>query len=342
MIEPATGDSTDQRQEADENKDLSASVVLHNGLWPTEYVIPRRFCAYRLFDLSNLAPEHRQAALGLQIQKWRASDDSACCIAWCDGRAQVWAAEGSLLPTKTRTFVSESLLIGAVAPEDRAEIVGVIGGFEGRVWRDGALHASRFWDTMPDESEWRFFQRGGGLSVTDIPDAQQLPLQEQGWASAGKNLNLDVLVSERVLVPVALAGLGLLIVWQATQWFLWHSEVNTLDQEYTELSGSVGHVLAARATTQDNLAFVEVYSRYASKPHALSVLASTAGALRTDQVTIVEMEFVGDRLKLVIAGATLALTDYVNSFELQPEFSDVRAQRVNSHVELSMIVMAPS
>ena len=122
-------------------------VLLRRGFRTAEYVVPRNLCFYKLFDLSGIKKEFRPGALNIQIRKWSPIEDFQHCVIWNHGFAQVWVAPSSLVPDTK--FLAESLFLGNTdinetqdpdgAMQNRTEIVAIVNGFEGRVWRNRVL-----------------------------------------------------------------------------------------------------------------------------------------------------------------------------------------------------------
>lgn len=165
---------------------------LSQGAAGSEWVLGRGFCAYTVLDCPALPAARRRAFVATAVRRWAPFPDPQYHVEWAGPRAMVWAwsaqavralpSEAALDPP--RRLIPESLLVGAPG-EDGTELLALEEGFEGRVWRQHALAASRWWPAVPELDEWNGFLRGAGLPAAErVPEAQRPPLRAQSWAGA--------------------------------------------------------------------------------------------------------------------------------------------------------------
>src|SRR5690606_9602741 len=72
------------------------------------------------------------------------------------------------------------------------QLLALTHGFEGRVWKAGALAVNRWWPQVPSATEWGTFLRGAGLPVAPVPEPVHAPLGNTPWIQRrGRRLAMD-------------------------------------------------------------------------------------------------------------------------------------------------------
>ena len=131
---------------------------------PKVYVLSRALCSYSRVRLTGTNQKARTAAKlgvafrqGFEDPQTRLTKDPNDPL-----RAGVWSWDGAFefdhgVSAKNVRVFPETL--ARVPLEEGARLVRCIDGFEGQVWRDGALIASRWWLSQPMAREWQHFMR---------------------------------------------------------------------------------------------------------------------------------------------------------------------------------------
>ncbi len=329
--------------------------VLQDGFWPAEYVVSRGQCLYRVFDLCDVKKEFRAGALDLQIRKWSPMATFKKCVVWQGGHAQVWIAAAPSVPADK--ILSESLFVGQrpCSPDAGAsadsevihhqQLLELNEGYEGRVWRNNVLWASRFWKVLPGQSEWQFFLRGAGMQIAALPsvlDAKNFAARP--WAEPGGMTRPVDLLNEKVMVLALLALMSGVLIWQANQVWLWQEEVHALNSEYDELSSGIGDILEARSLVQKNQQTIALLNELRSEPPVLALLATVAASLTEEGVWLSEFDLSNSILKVKLSNAREPLPTYVEAFERQPGISRVSAIKgaKENDISVTMTIKAES
>ena len=131
---------------------------------PKVYVLSRALCSFARVRLTDNNAKARAAAKlsvafrqGYEDPHTRLAKDASDPL-----RAGVWSWDGGFIfghdtVAKTARIIPETL---ARVPFDHgARLIRCIDGFEGQVWRDGALIASRWWLNQPMARDWQHFLR---------------------------------------------------------------------------------------------------------------------------------------------------------------------------------------
>lgn len=230
------------------------------------WVVARALCAYARFDCGPVPRRERAAYLDLAVRRWAPFADAMHHVSWAGEQAMVWCWPNSVLVDPTQPEVTpeivrctpESIYLGEPR-EEGAGLQACAEGVEGRVWRQGVLHASQWWPALPTLSEWNRFLRGAGLPVqpaVPVPDA--VPRQASPWVShRGPSLGELGRRHARRLAIAAVAAVGFLFAWQLgalvpLAWREWR-----VQQELAELEPSLGAIMTARESAESDLARIE-------------------------------------------------------------------------------------
>ena len=182
-------------------------------------------------------------------------------LAWLGDHAAVWYwSHAKVLErlggqwTHRTTCVPEALYTGQIR-EDEAELLALDNGFEGRLWKQGRLVASRWWAELPMPGQWQSFLRGAGIPTTtdaQAPQAVSASPAEQHWTPAGRASRLNLSGLEGYL-PRMLMGLGLaaavLFSWQLGTLLRAGVDVWRTGRAAQDLDEPLKRILAARDRT---------------------------------------------------------------------------------------------
>lgn len=305
---------------------------------PTEWILSRALCRYRVLDFAEVPRSKRAAALRLQLSQFAPFTEPGYAVAWEGAAAQVWcwddaklreAKRGANVVTSRVRVVPEPLYFLPLA--DGPRVLKVTEGYEGQVWKNRALTRSRFWTTLPDVAEWIAFQRDAGV----LPEQQQvhpspieLELLPQPYARVDEGLSSasGLTLAEPVLIFVLVAALGISSVWYLTRYWKISSRSAQLTAQYKSLESSAAPVLAAREQAIDNQVFANRLARVPIYPDQLSLIAAFASAFGSDGVVLRDWNFNLGRLRAIVAfpNALPTSTNVVTAVQEQGAFSNVR------------------
>lgn len=299
-----------------------------------EWVIDRRACLFRCFDLTAVPPRKRQAALQMEIGRWSPFEQHGQYVSWSAGLAQVWIWDARRFgPPETHARNSEclpeSVLRGRPAEQD-LQILQCWDCVEARFWRNGVLKACYSWPEMPRDREWQRFCRDCSLPVTTpVPDAVESPLLQTPWSvSQGGRVVRERRV-EHLLVAAALflvmAGIG----WQGARWLslIWNGDV--LAQAIEAANDRAEPILGARARTLENDARLRSLWGLLAHPDQIKLMSMVAMRLQEQQPRFVEWHFNGRDLKVLVAGKGTDSLRYVTALQAEPAFTAVTVEPGN-------------
>ncbi len=305
---------------------------------PTEWILSRALCRYRVLDFAEVPRSKRVAALRLQLSQFAPFAEPGYAVAWEGAAAQVWCWDDAKLREATRGADVLSSRI-RIVPEplyflpltDGPRLLKVTEGYEGQVWKGNTLVRSRFWMTQPAVPEWIAFQRDAGI----LPDQQQphpaalereLLAQPYTRADIGLYAATGLSLAEPVLLFVLIAALGTSSAWYLTRYWKISSRSDQLTAQFKSLESIAAPVLAARERAIDNQVFASQLARISAFPDQLSLLAAFASAFNSDGVVLRDWNFNLGKLRATVAfpNALPPASNVVTAVQEQSAFTNVR------------------
>lgn len=308
---------------------LSDGLRLGQGRHGRPHVMARSLLHYHYFPLSELPKSARRSALLVQIRAWSPFPETAYAIILRAQGAMVFAWDVRAFRQRLETagrdgsaarVIPETLLFPT--QQEGLSLLRCIEGWEGQLWRDGDLVQSRWWPERPDADSWLNFQRGAGLPAEEqqasLPGPDGDAWSVRPWARtidietlSGHDRLKEHLLTGTMALILLVPSLHLLHYWQETE-AAWTRASNTHDQ----LKETAGPILAAREETSAALGAIKAIAKHVDRPHALSLLAHVSRVMPRDGSHIRELEWQGDRLRLVLAtSATASRSVYIRAFE---------------------------
>lgn len=313
------------------------------------WLVARSLCRFFKVPLLPDAPRARQLeALGLEIARlspfaetgshYYLGRDFAGVWVWDQAAARAAGQAIGLDLTRLRVIPEP-----AMCPPlgDGVRLIEMVDGYEGQIWDESCLIASRWWRALPDRSSWIAFQRGGSLPPERfseaVPIPQRLELLPQAWtrtrAAAFNLAQLDMrLVAAGVVAAVAVA-----YAYQGAQWWRASAEVAGLANEVAQRSAAVEPVLKARTQALDNLAAIRVLHDLDRFPSQLTLMARVVQVLPRADIRFTEWLFDRGQLQLGIAAEQpLDVVKLVRSLEGIEHFKSVAAERTGTNNSLRL------
>lgn len=320
-------------------------------------VVGRGLCRFRYLPFGTLPKADRLGYLQVQITAWApfahadyvvVSDAvGAAVLAWDAARLAEQRAAAGLNPASRLLVAPESLLHEPLQAEG-ATLRRCSEGCEGQVWRAGRLVASRWWPQTPEPAAWLNFQRGAGLEssrqATEPPNLPETPVwAPRPWAPAQRLSEL--LERDRLYLHGALA-LALLLMLLPTLWLVrsgWAAQTQAaalMAQRHT-LEAAARPGLEARAAALDALSQLETLLAQVDRVAPVSLLAHLSRCLPADGSRLLELDWEGRRLRLVLEPAPgTPRTVYVRAFESGGRLRDIRELAQDQIGEAQGLVLA--
>ncbi len=312
-----------------------------------EWLMARGLCHYQCFDLSQLSPLQREAALQLKIRQWSPFSDTADYTAWHKGKAQVWIWDRAQQQQAQQTQALKPLPVlpeSALRPpgNDGLHWVQTADGIEAQIWQKGVLRSSRWWASLPDEATWQRFLRSNGQSYQSLPE--QLPaavLLPKPWAKAQNRWHTLSLLwrQERLWVTLGLAVLLGVFVWEWLPITRWQEKIAALDNQIEQLSLDAEPVLTARTKVLAQKQELEALQALDIYPDQLKLLYEVAAKLPKDAI-LQEWQYEAGELKIKIQAESIDPREYVSLLQSIPLFQEVKPDTSKAgEIMLSMQVL---
>ena len=303
---------------------------------------------HQIFSAPATLPESkRRAALDLHVRKsfpfkdpdfaafWRGPD--ATVYAW--DKAPIRAAlDEAGVPRSTQvmpeTFVRER-------GSDGARVVEMLEGFEGQVWKDGFLAASRWWPRPPVDEEWTMFLRSTGIApsgenTTRMP--QNYPLLERPWTEGAFSIDefIQTLQTRRVAAIIATAALGPFVLAGTSIGVMSMAEAN-VRANISALAEANKGIRLDRAAAYTNLEAIEVFQTLDTYPAHVAALSNALTLLQPFGARVVSWSFDRGNLEIILRGSNeLDPTAYITMFERDAMFEGVGGTLVGQDRDLQL------
>lgn len=224
------------------------------------------------------------------------------------GRCRVWCWEPEPLAAATRNaglnaddfeIIPETLL---ETPRAQPRLLRSKGGFEGVIWRDAMLVATRFWPNCPDETQWAAFLRGAARPVEPPPSPE--PRRYASGPRCGRDAVKDGFARFGAAGWAALAAilLGAPLAFQVGLVGARAIETARLEAALARVEAPLGDYRRYRAEALAEREYAADLSLFVSRPQ-LSEIVEVLGALAREEGFHVELIRVeGDRLRLEARG----------------------------------------
>lgn len=222
-------------------------------------------------DASKAPQKQKRDFVGLAVRRAAPFTDVEFDVAWMpNGHASAWywsrdrVAELLAGHAANRVqFVAEAPYVGATE-SDTAQLLSLMSGVEGRIWKKSRLVASRWWISPPSLSEWLLFLRSAGVAcsdVTAVPESEATTIAAKPWSRAASSVtsNFRLTGLEQHLPRAALAA-GLIFVFvslaQAGSILRARVDIWQARAASADLDVSLKRILAAREHADADLATI--------------------------------------------------------------------------------------
>lgn len=281
---------------------------------------------------AKLGVAFRQGYVDPQTRLVRDPEDSLQAGVWSwDGEFQIetgdTAAGVRLVP---ETFARERLV-------DGARILRCIDGYEGQVWRTGALIASRWWPKTPTDRDWQQFLRAAKASAdldtphapapVDAPFRSDLPLIDPEPAS------LKITFAPARVAVAAAMLLVLLVSFQASQYLTHKAVAASRSAQIEEILADNSAAIQARSAALTAAGQIEQLAEIGgAQPAALAFIA-VASEIPRETGRIANFRIYDQQLEARISTAPeaeLDIPDLVSRLEKNTILNNVFAERRNA------------
>lgn len=320
-----------------------------SGYGRKEWIIARSLCHYKYFALNELPENRWEEALTVKIRQWSPFVNYAEYIVWQNDAVFVWVWDTELqqqsmeqVGLKTVRCFPETIL-RPVADHDGAYLLACLEGYEGQIWQAGKLIASRWWLNTPSLREWSQFLRAHSLAaIAEVPTPEITELLTQAWGKARRSFGGFKAQQERDWVFIGLLIFVMMVAWQAVDILKAKSALQELQSHLDELNDKATPVLTARTAAMNHKQAAERLFTLNSQTSQIELMALVLDKLPQQGAKVVEWAYQSGELKVTIEASSIDPRFYVENFQSQPLFVDVKSEngRNSNQIVVSMHIAA--
>jgi hypothetical protein len=315
------------------------------------WIIGRSYLRQKVFELAEgLTDSKRKSALALLVRKWCPYESAGFAAHWVGRQAAVYAWDAA----KVESAIVDAGLsprFCTVLPEtfirtphaDGARLATMTDGYEGQFWRQGLLAATRWWPERPNLREWIAFLRGAGADLseagTDLPEPAETPLLNTPWTapSSAPITDLWSLLQNDRAAAVAATLLAVPFIYLLAEAGILGVAGMRLNAMLSSLSQANQSIRLDRSAALANLDTIQKYLSLEPFPPQIQIVQAVQKVLGAQQqkLSITDWTFDAGNLEILLHGDTaLDATFFIEAFEKDPLFSNVRATTENQENDL--------
>lgn len=248
-------------------------------------IISRELCH---FETMPIAPGgqslRRLKAVQLSAKARTPIANPAFYFDWGQDRIGIWSWPQSLT-AGIANFEGEALPETVLHPplENGFRLVAAIDGYEGQVWKNAQLVASRWWPEHPDLQNWSAFLRASRVSdgAVTVPEAlsvefKKQPLNPQPYSMLWERVRGISARDIAALGLVLLAAPGLFLF---GQWANLSQSQHALSAELAVLTQETAEISTVRQNAQQASNELAAYASTLNRRHPAASLASVSEEL---------------------------------------------------------------
>lgn len=302
-------------------------------------IVPRAECSFRRMRLAGRGADAKKAAVLKARNEALANEDGIKIVVdsansgAANGQtlASVWGYQKSIV--HRGRYLPETL---AQTPhEGGARLVRGLSGFEGQVWHQSNLIASRWWALEPSNSDWNVFMRAAGESLLAMGEdavAESCPTaSEVPWRDDLPVIEIDRIRLLNIFSPAklgltaALLG-GCFALYTAGQYTRKSLALSKVISQTAELRVETEQIQSERRRALTNMNFVKRYRLLGDNGTVLASFSAISNVLGTTDLGIERASLRGGALELRLNGKDeVSVPDVVTLLEAEPNFSNVSA-----------------
>ena len=302
----------------------------------------RALCAY---TRTRLAGKTRQARIAAKLNAaYRQGFSNARARLEIDAadplQAGIWTWDGDIVLENGQPLSSLRVMPETLAREgleNGARLAKCIDGFEGQVWRNGSLAASRWWHAPPKAREWQHFLRAAQTPVKasaaettpapcEVPFRQDLPYIDPD----PDNLRLTF-APQRIAAAVGCL-LAFFVAFQSAQILAYERASASIAAQIGDVAEANSAGLDARRTALAASAQISQFEQFGDPQAATRALLALASMLSSEKARIANFRIFDGQLeaRIVVAdGANIRIENLVSALEQSELLADVFVEQRN-------------
>ncbi len=304
---------------------------------------------HQIFKVPESLPEgKRRGAVDLQVRKNFPFREPEFDVLWNGNEASVYAWE--IAPVRAAQQEAGVPRNCQVVPEtmmkergqDGIRLLATMEGFEGQLWNNGFLRASRWWPNRPSGDEWGRFQRSVGLQASQTestPEAIQLPMLERPWTEGAFSLSdWSSLLRSRNAVTGLVVAAACPFVFLGTEIAVLSMAESSVRAELSELDSKNKAIRSDRNAALANLDGIEDLLRLDEYPPQADILTKAMALLaQTGAPRIISWSFDRGTLEIILRGGQpLDPTAYITLFERDEIFENASGTLIGQERDLQL------
>lgn len=294
-------------------------------------------------------PENRwEDALAVKIRQWSPFAHYAEYIVWQGNSVAVWVWDSELQQQMmTEVGVKQArnfpeTLLRPLPSEDGNYLLNCLDGVEGQIWQQGKLSASRWWTTVPSLREWNLFLRAHSLAtVEQLPAPVDSELLAQAWGKARRSFGGFKVQQEKDWVFIGVLIFVIIATWQAVDILKAKNSLQQLQSRLDELNDKATPVLTARTAAMGYKQATERLLTLNSQISQIELMTLVMDKLPRQGAKVVEWAYQSGELKVTVEANNIDPRYYVENFQSQPLFQDVKSEngRAANQIVMSMKIV---
>ena len=286
-------------------------------------VIPRAQCSFRRIKMPGRGRKPMQATL-LKLKQQAASPDNMFHVSPDYHGKSGGAWEYPVMENYAGRSIPESLLYPSMSNGSR--LLKNLSGFEGQVWKDESLIASRWWKNQPSDEAWKKFIYNVGIEV-GLPIESKFPeLSILPYNAKVPLLDLDW---SRVFSPLTVASVLFIFFigamsFEGARYARNQSALASMEKELSQKSELTSQILMARRRALANIQYVERHKNLESQGSIIFVLSEIGEVLDGRGLFLRNMNITFGEIEMIFQTSTEnSIPDIVNALEEVPDLRDV-------------------
>jgi len=314
---------------------------------PGVCVVPRGACSFRRTRLAGAGRQGLQAALLRAKQEALPGESGTLIIA---DKIDASLAPQTHIMASTWSFARQSEHQGRYLPETLAQkgqengarLVKGLSGFEGQIWSNGNLVASRWWLNSPGSSEWHVFlqasQESLGPLSYDLPKAETVPWRDDLSAFAFEREQMAAWLSPFNLGAAVITVLACGYVFVGAQYLRESLVMRSAQSKIENLSDETAQILSFRRRALANQNYLKRYEALGERAAIIDALGSFATVLGATDLAIERFDLRDGQVEIRLRGEDeISVPDVVSLLEAE---SSLSAVSVSPDSRGSIIVLA--
>lgn len=296
------------------------------------YIIPRGDCSFRRMRMAGTGREAKAAAQ-LKAKNEALPDENGCRLVM-DSSAQI--ARSTTPMAGIWNFPMSGEFKGRYLPETLAQIphshgqrlVRGLSGFEGQIWEDSNLMASRWWGRQPTDADWDGFVRAAQESLGPL-DMPRPAAVEVPWRQDIPVFEIDRTRASEIFSPLNIGscialGLACAAIYISGQYLRETLALNRVQAKALDIRADTEQIQSQRRRAMANMNYVRKYRSLGSNGMLLSGLSAVSTVLGDTDLGISQMGLRPTGLELQLKGEDeISVPEIVTALENQPALSNV-------------------